>query len=402
MASIVKILRVAADPNRLRILLLLRAEELSVAELQEILTMGQSTISTHLAQLKQAGLVEDRRTGKSNLYRLIPPQARPEVSTGSVPPEEEHENSPRQFHSGLVPPVGGGETSPEQVHSGRVPPEGENENSPRQAQRNPGNSAKEITAPRRGAAKTVSSGPAITGPESTDRTFLDELLARAAAEIHEAPDDQTAMRRVLRKRQDKTRAFFDSVAGRLGRDYVPGKSWKSLAEALLRIMPPMTIADLGAGEGAFALLLAARARKVIAIDSSARMIEVGREQAARHGIINVDFRLGDMEELPIGSGEVELVFFSQSLHHALHPAHALEEAWRILSPGGSVAVLDLAKHRFEEARELYADEWLGFSEAELETMLENAGFSEVSASVVDKEPETPQFQTLLAVGAKRA
>src|ERR1035438_8183168 len=70
MPSIVKILRVVADPNRLRILLLLRGEELSVAEMQEILVMGQSTISTHLSQLKQAGLVEDRRTGKSSLYRL--------------------------------------------------------------------------------------------------------------------------------------------------------------------------------------------------------------------------------------------------------------------------------------------------------------------------------------------
>src|ERR1039457_2636454 len=73
MPSIVKILRVVADPNRLRILLLLRGEELSVAELQEILVMGQSTISTHLSQLKQAGLLEDRRTGKSSLYRLIIP-----------------------------------------------------------------------------------------------------------------------------------------------------------------------------------------------------------------------------------------------------------------------------------------------------------------------------------------
>ena len=72
MPSIVKILRVVADPSRLRILLLLKAEELSVAELQEILVMGQSTISTHLSQLKQAGLVEDRRTGKSNLYRFTP------------------------------------------------------------------------------------------------------------------------------------------------------------------------------------------------------------------------------------------------------------------------------------------------------------------------------------------
>src|SRR5579864_6741648 len=70
MPSIVKILRAAADPTRLRILLLLKAEELSVAELQEILVMGQSTISSHLSQLKHAGLVEDRRIGKSSFYRL--------------------------------------------------------------------------------------------------------------------------------------------------------------------------------------------------------------------------------------------------------------------------------------------------------------------------------------------
>ena len=75
MPSIVKTLKVVADPNRLRILLLLKAEELSVAELQEILAMGQSTISTHLSQLKQAELVEDRRTGKSHLYRLSAPPA---------------------------------------------------------------------------------------------------------------------------------------------------------------------------------------------------------------------------------------------------------------------------------------------------------------------------------------
>jgi ArsR family transcriptional regulator len=308
MASIVKTLRVVADPNRLRILLLLRGEELSVAELQEILTMGQSTISTHLSQLKQAGLVEDRRTGKSNLYKL---------------------------------------------------------------------------------------GPADGSP-------LDEILDRAKAEVPEAATDQAAMRRVLRKRQDKMRSFFDSVAGRLGRNYVPGRSWKGVAEALLRLMPPMAIADLGSGEGAFALLLAQRAKRVIAVDTSAKMIEVAREQALRHGVENVEYRLGDMEEVPIDDGSVDLVFFSQSLHHALHPERAVEEASRILVPGGRVVILDLMKHRFEEARELYADEWLGFSETELETMLEKAGFAEVQTSVVHKEAETPQFQTLLAVGNKPA
>ncbi len=210
------------------------------------------------------------------------------------------------------------------------------------------------------------------------------------------------MRRVLRKRQDKMRAFFDSVAGRLGKDYVPGKSWKSVAEALLRLMPPMTIADLGAGEGSFALLLAERATKVIAVDTSANMFEVGRDQALRHGVKNVEFRHGDMEEIPIDDAAVDLVFFSQSLHHALHPERALHDAQRILVPGGRIVILDLARHRFEEAREMYADEWLGFTEADLEAMLEKAGFTNISTSVVDKEPEAPQFQTLLAVANKPA
>ena len=306
--SIVKILRVVADPNRLRILMLLKAEELSVAELQETLVMGQSTISTHLSQLKQAGLVEDRRTGKSSFYRL-----------------------------------------------------------------------------------TAGNGIEI----------ISDLLARAEREIPEAKLDQTAMRRIVKKRQDRMRIFFDSVAGRLGKDYVPGKSWKSLAEALLRLMPPMIIADLGGGDGSFSLLLAQQAKKVIAVDSSARMIEFAREQAARHQVKNVDYRLGDMEEIPIDDSAVDLVFFSQSLHHALHPDRALREAWRILNSGGRIAILDLGKHRFEQAREIYADEWLGFSEAELDAMLQKAGFEEVNASVVDKETESPHFQTLLAVARKR-
>jgi len=305
--SIVKMLRVVGDPNRLRILLLLKAEELSVAELQEILVMGQSTISTHLSQLKQAGLVEDRRIGKNSLYRL-------------------------------------------------------------------------------------------TSGNGND--VLADLLARAQKEISESTHDRATARRVVKKRQDKMRAFFDSVAGRHGKDYVPGKSWKAMAEALLRLMPPQIIADLGAGDGSFSLLLGQSAERVIAVDSSAKMIEFAREQANRNHVKNVDYRLGDMEELPIDDGSVDIAFFSQSLHHALHPERAICEAARILRPGGRIAILDLAKHRFEEARDVYADEWLGFSEAELESMLEQAGFSKTHTSVVYKEDKPPHFQTLLAVASK--
>src|SRR3954464_281024 len=70
MASTINLLRLLADPTRLRLLLLLEQEELSVAELQQIMGMGQSRISSHLAQLKRAGVVTDRRAGKNVYYAL--------------------------------------------------------------------------------------------------------------------------------------------------------------------------------------------------------------------------------------------------------------------------------------------------------------------------------------------
>jgi ArsR family transcriptional regulator len=304
MASILKALRLAADPARLRILLLLEQEELSVAELQEILSKGQSQISTSLAQLKQVGLVDDRRMGKNAFYRL----------------------------------------------------------------KAPGD--------------------------------LMNLLRQGTREIAEAETDRAALSHVLRKRQDKMRRYFDELAGRFGRQYVPGRSWKGIAEALLKLMPPMVIADLGAGEGTISQLMAQRAKRVIAIDNSGKMVEFGAELARKHGIGNLEYRLGDLEDVPIRTGTVDLAFLSQALHHAQHPERALAEAWRILKPGGRIAILDLNRHHFEEAREMYADLWLGFTELELERLMKTAGFGGVETAVVHREAEAPHFETVLATGGK--
>ena len=73
-----------------------------------------------------------------------------------------------------------------------------------------------------------------------------------------------------------------------------------------------------------------------------------------------------------------------------------------MKPGGRLVVLDLLQHNFEQARELYVDVWLGFSEGELAAMLEKAGFVDIETAVVDREPEPPHFQTLLAVAKKPA
>jgi len=303
MSHRVKLLSALADPTRLRILAALRENELSVAELQEVLGIGQSRISNHLAQLKSVGLLRDRREGQKAYYR--------------------------------------------RAEMGR-----------------------EIWS----------------------------LAEGAAGELGTHARDGEALRRVLGQRQEKSKRYFDAVAGRLGKKYCPGRSWEAVGRLLLALAPRQVYADLGAGEGLISQLLAARAKKVIAVDHSPRMVEVGRDLAKRSGLKNLEYRLGDMENPPIRPGSVDVAILSQALHHAVHPPRVLEAAWKILRPGGTLLILDLVEHTFEAAREMYADVWLGFSPAELARLMREAKFEGVSVEVVAKEKEGPGFQTLLAAG----
>jgi ArsR family transcriptional regulator len=130
------------------------------------------------------------------------------------------------------------------------------------------------------------------------------------------------------------------------------------------------------------------------------MVEYGARLARENGIANVEYRQGDLELPPIEDATVDLAFFSQSLHHALHPERAVAAAERLLKPGGRIVILDLKKHNFEQARELYADTWLGFSEVELRGFLDASGFSDVQSWIVDREAQSPGLETILAMGRK--
>lgn len=310
-ASTINLLRLLADPTRLRLLLLLEEEELSVAELQEILGMGQSRISSHLAQLKRAGVVDDRRSGKNVYY-----------------------------------------------------------------------------------------GPAKHPKKDGAHGRVNEIVHALARELPEASRDRTALKLILRKRQDKAREYFDELAGKFGRSYVPGRSWQALAHTLITLLPPLTVADLGAGEGTLAQLLARNARKVIAIDNSPKMVAFGARLAKEHGFKNLEYRLGDIQDVPIAKESVDLAIFSQALHHAVRPERALASAHRILKKHGRIIILDLLSHQFEKARELYLDHWLGFSEVQLHDLLEAAGFKNIDVRVVAREKQSPHFQTVLATGVK--
>jgi ArsR family transcriptional regulator len=237
---------------------------------------------------------------------------------------------------------------------------------------------------------------------ATDGTALEfiQLAFRGARELPEHAADQINLKRVIHRRDEREQVYFNQVAGRFDRSYGPGRSWEAFGHLLLRILPPLVVADLGSGEGLLSELLARRARKVIAVDNSEKMVAFGANKAKKNGLKNLEFRLGDLEHPPIEPGSVDLVVLSQALHHAADPARAIASAHEILRPGGQIMVLDLLKHHFEQARELYGDRWLGFAESDMQHWLEAAGFKKIEITVVAREEQPPHFETILAGGEK--
>jgi len=237
------------------------------------------------------------------------------------------------------------------------------------------------------------------GADDVAREFI-QLAIRGAKEAPEYAPDQINLKRILSRRAEQAQVYFNQVAGRFDRSYGPGRSWEAFGHLLLRILPPLTVADLGSGEGLLSELLARRCRKVIAIDNSEKMVAFGANKAKKNGLKNLEFRLGDLESPPIDPQSVDLVVLSQALHHAEIPGEAIAAAHRILRAGGQILILDLLQHNFEKARELYGDCWLGFAESDLHRWLEEAGFKKIEIGVVAREEQPPHFQTILADAVK--
>lgn len=235
--------------------------------------------------------------------------------------------------------------------------------------------------------------------DSVANEFI-QLAIRGAKELPEHAHDQINLKRVLNRRKEQAQVYFNQVAGRFDRVYGPGRSWQAFGHLLLRILPPLVVADLGAGEGLLSELLARRSKKVIAVDNSEKIVEFGATKAKKNGLKNLEFRQGDLQNPPIEPNSVDLVVLSQALHHAEIPAAALRSAYKILKPGGQILLLDLLKHGFEKAHELYGDRWLGFAESDLHRWLEEAGFKKIEISIVATEEQPPNFQTILAGGEK--
>ena len=223
--------------------------------------------------------------------------------------------------------------------------------------------------------------------------LLDAQFA-ASAEDRAVQEDEARLQEVLRHRKENFETHGDV------RQLVPGRSWAAWARALGHLLPPLDVADIGCGDGYLTLEMARWARTVVGIDRSDPVLERAKALADRRHVTNVQWKKGEISRLPLRDASMDVALLSQALHHAADPEGTVAEAVRVLRPWGRVVVLDLREHDQAWVRTRFGDQHLGFSNAALERLLQDAGLREVRVQVGARLAGDP-FVVLIASGVKR-
>ncbi|GAB3036086.1 MULTISPECIES: metalloregulator ArsR/SmtB family transcription factor [Oleiagrimonas] len=304
LSSASSLLRLLADPTRVRLLALLEREELTVAELAAVLQLAQPRVSTHLAKLKEAGLVRDRRAGVSAYYR---------AST--------------EFDAGEQGLLG---------------------------------------ALREGVDDALL---------DTDARNLPVVLAQRARE----------------------QGWADTVAGDMERHYSPGRTWETLARALLQLLETGDVLDIASGDGVTAELLAPHARSITCIDASERVTAAARKRLKPFA--NVEVRHGDMHNLGM-TEQFDLVLMLHALTYAERPAVAVAEAAKALRPGGRLLAVTLARHGHQATVDPFGHRNSGFKREELSKLAARAGLDVAQCERISRERKPPYFEVLCLLARK--
>ncbi len=178
--------------------------------------------------------------------------------------------------------------------------------------------------------------------------------------------------------------------------------------AILGLKTGQTVLDLGSGAGIDCFLAAKMVGakgSVIGVDMTPEMLTKARENAQKGGYRNVDFRLGEIENLPVGDASVDVVISNCVINLAPEKGRVYREAFRVLRPGGQLAVSDVVATRPITPEER-ADPslWSSCSSGALEasqvkSLLRRAGFTDIRVNlrIPEKSPDSLKGQASLSV-----
>ncbi len=164
-------------------------------------------------------------------------------------------------------------------------------------------------------------------------------------------------------------------------------------QAIADLKPGETVLDLGSG-GGFDCFLAARqvgdAGRVIGVDMTPEMVTKARANAEKGGYRNVEFRLGEIENLPVADASVDVIISNCVINLSPNKPRVFAEAWRALKPGGRLAVSDVVA--FAELPEDIRQDMALFTGcmagasliSEVEEMLRASGFRQIRVAPKDE------------------
>jgi|TARA_B100001079_G_scaffold117758_1_gene101272 ArsR family transcriptional regulator len=233
-------------------------------------------------------------------------------------------------------------------------------------------------------------------------SYLQEQLST----MKDPNNDRVRLHEVLRQREI-------SGGGLNERLLEPGQSWFAWS-CLLGILlgqngerksgfdsgtSVLDIIDLGCGDGTLTVEMAKFAAHVIGVDNNPEILASARQRIDRLGLKNVSLIAENVSQLSLPDQSLDVVFFSQSLHHLDDPKRGFKEAARILRPGGQVLVMELAAHTEDWVLEKLGHKWQGFEKETLLDFMQEAGFKHLYSEILPFRREE-LFQIILASGRK--
>ena len=209
------------------------------------------------------------------------------------------------------------------------------------------------------------------GAELTAR--LSELIPNDDDLIHR---DMERLLEVKRDRSDSAAAYFREIAEQWDEIRSLHVDDADIEEAIIKALDWDRISsmiDLGTGTGHLLELFGARLTRGEGIDQSREMLAVARANLEAASLPHCQVRQGDLYQLPNQSETFDLAIIHQVLHFVDDQALAINEAARVLKPGGQLVIVDFAPHKLERLREEDSHRRLGFADEEAENWFSLAG-----------------------------